>query len=162
MPARDSTDCREQLAKLMRDANAQLAVLEGLLVQEYALLESRDVENLESAGAERQRCIGQILHIEDERRALCRATGRSEDSGGLQSLLTWCDPTGLLMPVMQEYRERTQRCRDQNDRNGMLVNDRLQRGSAAPNAPGGSAAKGSTYGFGSDKSSHGHKLTTRA
>ena len=161
MHSRDSTDCREQLATLMRDANAQLAALEGLLVQEYALLQSRDVENLEKAGTERQECIGQILRIEDERRALCRAVGRSEDSAGLHSLLAWCDPNGLLMPVMQEYRERTQRCRDQNDRNGILVNDRLRRGSSAPNAPGGSAPEGSTYGSGLGQS-YGHKLTTRA
>ena len=33
----------------------------------------------------------------------------------------------LLMPAMQEYRERAQRCRQQNDRNGQLVNSRLQR-----------------------------------
>src|SRR5262245_13662714 len=148
----DSTDCREQLATLMGEVNAQLAALEGVLVQEYALLQSRDVEILETAGAARQECIGQILRIEDERRALCRAAGRSDDPAGLHSLLAWCDPTGLLMPAMQEYRERTQRCREQNDRNGILVNGRLRAG----------AQEGRAYGPVRDHSGYAHKLTTRA
>ena len=51
---------------------------------------------------------------------------------------------------MQEYRERTQRCRDQNDRNGILVNGRLQQ-------------EARTHGPGSDEGGgYGRKLTTRA
>ena len=151
MPSHDPTHCREQLATLMAEQNAQLAALESLLTQEYELLQARDAEGLEKAGTARQQCIGHILRIEDERRALCRATGRSEDTAGLHSLLAWCDPTGLLMPAMQEYRERTQRCREQNDRNGILVNGRLQQEARR------------TYGPGSDESGgYGRKLTTRA
>ena len=126
MSSPDPTLCRDQLATLMAGQNAQLAALESLLAQEFALLQARDAEGLENAGSARQQCIGHILRIEDERRALCRATGRSDDAAGLHDLLAWCDPTGLLMPAMQEYRERTQRCREQNDRNGMLVNSRLK------------------------------------
>ena len=51
---------------------------------------------------------------------------------------------------MQEYRERTQRCREHNDRNGILLNGRLQQQSR-------------TYGPGSDESGgYGRKITTRA
>jgi len=150
MPSFDPTHCREQLATLMAGLNAQLAALEGLLTQEYALLQTRDAEGLEKAGTARQECLGHILRIEDERRALCRATGRTDDPAGLHSLLSWCDPTGLLVPAMQEYRDRTQRCRDQNDRNGFLVNGRLQQDAR-------------TYGPGSDESGgYGGKVTTRA
>jgi flagellar biosynthesis protein FlgN len=150
MPSLDPTQCREQLATLMAEQNAQLAALEGLLTQEYTLLQTRDAEGLEQAGAARQQCLGHILRIEDERRALCRATGREDDTAGLHGLLAWCDPTGLLVPAMQEYRERTQRCREQNDRNGILVNGRLQQDAR-------------TYGPGSDEGGgYGAKLTTRA
>jgi flagellar biosynthesis/type III secretory pathway chaperone len=150
MPSHDPAHCREQIATLMAEQNARLATLEGLLVQEFALLQTRDAEGLEAAGTARQQCIGHILRIEDERRALCRATGRSDDPAGLHSLLAWCDPTGLLMPAMQEYRERTQRCREQNDRNGLLVNGRLQQDAR-------------TYGPGNDEvGGYGRKLTTRA
>jgi len=150
MPSHDPTLCREQLATLMAEQNAHLAALETLLTQEYELLQARDAEGLEKAGTARQQCIGHILRIEDERRALCRATGRSDDTPGLHSLLAWCDPTGLLMPAMQEYLERTQRCRELNDRNGILVNGRLQQ-------------EARTYGPGSDESGgYGRKLTTRA
>jgi flagellar biosynthesis protein FlgN len=150
MPSLDPTLCREQLATLMAAQNAHLAELETLLTQEYDLLQRRDPEGLEKAGAARQQCLAHILRIEDERRALCRATGRNEDTDGLHSLLTWCDPAGLLVRAMQEYRDRTQRCREQNDRNGILVNGRLQQDAR-------------TYGPGSDESAgYGGKLTTRA
>ncbi len=150
MPSHDPTLCREQLATLMAAQNAHLAALEALLMQEYELLQSRDAEGLENAGTARQQCLGHIVRIEDERRALCRATGRSEDTAGLHSLLAWCDPTGLLVPAMQEYGERTRRCREQNDRNGILVNGRLQQ-------------EPRTYGPGSDDSGgYSRKLTTRA
>ena len=146
----DPTHCREQLAALMAGQNAQLAALESLLTQEYELLQSRNAEGLEAAGTARQQCIGHILRIEDERRELCRATGRGDDPAGLHSLLAWCDPTGLLVPAMQEYRDRTQRCRERNDRNGILVNGRLQQ-------------EARTYGPGGDDSGgYARKLTTRA
>jgi flagellar biosynthesis protein FlgN len=163
MPSLDPMHCREQLASLMAGQNAQLAALEDLLAQEYELLQSRDVEGLEKAGAARQKCIGQILRIEDERRALCRATGRSDDAAGLHNLLDWCDPTGLLVPAMQEYRERTRRGRELNDRNGMLVNARLQRVAGRLNVLDGRAQEGRTYGPGGDAShSHGRMFITRA
>ena len=150
MASLDPKHCREQLATLMAAQNAQLAALESLLTHEYQLLQTRNAEGLEQAGTARQQCIGHILRIEDERRALCRATGRSDDPAGLHSLLAWCDPTGLLLPAMREYRERTRLCREQNDRNGMLVNGRLQQ-------------EGRTYGPGSDESGgYGRKLATRA
>jgi len=152
MSSRDSTDCREQLATLMAEQNAQLAALERLLTQEYTLLHTRDAEGLETAGTARQQCISHILRIEDERRALCRAEGRNDDVAGLHDLLAWCDPSGLLMPAMQEYRERTQRCREQNDRNGILVNGRLH----------GDAQQAGTYGPGRDQGGYGQKFTTRA
>jgi hypothetical protein len=139
----------------MAAENAQLATLETLLLQEYALLQAGNVEGLETTGTARQHCIGHIMRVEDERRALCRATGRGDDTAGLHSLLAWCDPTGLLMPAMQEYRDRALRCREQNDRNGMLVNSRLQRV--------GGILEGRTYGPGSDDGrGYGRKLTTRA
>jgi len=156
MPSHDPAHYREQLATLLAEQNARLAALEGLLAQEYTLLQARDAEGLENAGTARQQCIGHIARIEDERRALCRATGRGDDAAGLHSLLTWCDPTGQLMPVMQEYRERTRRCREQNDRNGILVNGRL-------NELEGGNQEGRIYGPGSDQGrSYGRKLTTRA
>jgi len=142
----------------MAEQNTLLATLEGLLTHEHGLLQTRDAEGLENAGTARQQCIGSILRIEDDRRALCRANLRSDDPAGLHSLLAWCDPTGTLLPAMQEYRDRTLRCREQNDRNGILVNARLQRASGMTNA-----LAGGTYGPGSDPSrGYGRKLTTRA
>lgn len=149
MPAHDPARCRDQLALLMAEQNVHLAALESLLVHEYTLLQSRDAEGLEQAGTARQHCVGHILRIEDERSALCRATGRGEDPSGLQGLLAWCDPAGSLVAAMREYVERTRRCREQNDRNGQLVNARLQQESRA-------------YGAGSVESGSGRQFSTRA
>ena len=155
MPSQDPAHCREQLATLVAEANYLLTTLEGLLTQEHGLLQARDADALENAGTARQQCVGHILRNEDERRALCRDHGRGDDAAGLHSLLAWCDPTGLLWPAMQEYRERTQRCREQNDRNGILVNGRLQSDRAA--------VDGRTYGPGSDPGQgYGRKFSTRA
>jgi flagellar biosynthesis/type III secretory pathway chaperone len=163
MPSHDPTHCREQLATLMAEENALLAALEGLLAHEHGLLQSRDAEGLENAVTARQHCIARILHTEEERRALCRATGRGEDTAGLHGLLAWCDPTGLLVPAMQEYRERTLRCREQNDRNGKLVNSRLQGVAGILNALERSDGDGRTYGPGGGEiRGYGGKLTTRA
>jgi len=150
MASHDPTLCREQLATLVTEQNTHLAALEALLTQEHGLLQARDPEGLEKAGAARQQCVAHILRIEDERRALCRDAGHADDTSGLHSLLAWCDPTGLLLPAMQEYRERTQRCRELNDRNGFLVNGRLQQ-------------EARTYGPDSNETGgYGPKLTTRA
>ena len=150
MPTHDPTLCREQLATLMAAQNVHLAALENLLTQEYDLLQARDAESLEKAATARQQCITDILRIEDERGALCRAAGRDADDAGLQSLLAWCDPNRLLAPAVREYLERTQRCRELNDRNGLLVNGRLQQ-------------QDRTYGPGSGESGgYGRKFTTRA
>jgi flagellar biosynthesis/type III secretory pathway chaperone len=158
MPSHDHNHCREQLATLLAEENAQLASLEGLLTQEHALLEGHDMERLDEVATARQQCIGHLLRIEDDRRALCRATGRSDDTNGLRSLLAWCDPMELLLPAMREYRERTQRCREQNERNGLLVNGRLQRNLSPSNV-----RDGGTYGPGSDdRGGYGRKLVTRA
>lgn len=146
----DPVQCRSRLATLMTEENAQLATLESLLTQEYELLQARDAEGLEKAGMARQLCIAHILRIEDERRALCHAVAAGDDAAGLGNLLAWCDPTGLLVPAMQEYRDRSRRCREHNDRNGFLVNGRLQQ-------------EGRTYGPGGDQDrGYGSTLTTRA
>ena len=99
----------------------------------------------------------------DHRPRLAGRLPRHDDPAGLHSLLAWCDPAGLLLPAMQEFRERTQRCREQNDRNGMLVNARLQGVSRTLNVLDRGAQEGQTYGPGSDNTpGHGRVVATRA
>ena len=163
MTSQDPTHCRERFATLLAGQNARLAALEDLLKQEYALLEAQDVEGLEKAGSARKQCVDDILRFDDERRALAHGTGRGDDSAGLHSLLAWCDPAGQLWSAMQEYRERTQRCREQNDRNGFLVIGRMQRAAGKLNVLNTGTSDANTYGPGSGKNpGYGSKLTTRA
>jgi flagellar biosynthesis protein FlgN len=127
MSAVDPGHCRESLQKLLADEAAALTTLETLLAREHELLVANDVDNLERAGAARQECVGVLVRIEDERRALCRMLGKDSDAKGLASLMTWCDPSGTLSRFWSDCAKLAQHCRELNDRNGILVGARLQR-----------------------------------
>ena len=64
---------------------------------------------------------------------------------------------------MQEFRERTQRCREQNDRNGILVNARLQGVSRTLNVLDRGARKARLTGRAVTRASgYGRVVSTRA
>jgi flagellar biosynthesis protein FlgN len=143
----DSGLCRESLATLLSQEVSSLTELGALLEREHALLVANDVEALEKAMQERQIVIGRLLQIEDERRSLCRAHGRSADVTGLEQLLKWCDPRGTLEVRMSDCAKGALRCRDLNDRNGALVTARMKRVEGLLGALTGQRAETpSTYG----------------
>lgn len=122
----DPALCRERMAKLMRDESRGLAQLGEFLEHEHGLLVAGDVANLRAAIDERQRCVGRISLIDDERRALCQALNLSLDAQGLEKLLRWCDPQRTLSSHWAECAVAAERCRVLNDRNGALVTTQLQ------------------------------------
>jgi flagellar biosynthesis/type III secretory pathway chaperone len=91
------------------------------------LLVANDVDALEKAMQNRQIVVGRLLNIEEERRSLCRAHGRSADAAGVQQLLAWCDPRGSLREKVSESTKGAIRCRTLNDKNGALVMARMKR-----------------------------------
>lgn len=123
----DPALCRESLAALLNQEGSCLDELAGLLEREHALLVANDVDTLEKAMQERQIVVGRLLQIEDERRCLCRAHGRTADVTGLQQLLGWCDPRGTLKSQMANSAQGAIRCRTLNDKNGALVIARMKR-----------------------------------
>jgi flagellar biosynthesis protein FlgN len=123
----DANLCRDQLARLMNDETRLLAQLEALLDNEHSFLNSNDIDGLEQAGAARQSCMIELVRVEDERRSLCRMTGKSADVHGLEQLIKWCDPQGTLTSHWQRCADHATRCRDRNDRNGRIVTARLKR-----------------------------------
>lgn len=123
----DPSVCREHLAKLIDEETNALTRLEGLLDQEHEHLLANDVEALERTGEARQACVGDLVRVDDDRRALCRMLNLPIDRVGLERMLKWCDPTASLQTRITECAERAQRCRGFNDRNGALVTARLKR-----------------------------------
>jgi flagellar biosynthesis/type III secretory pathway chaperone len=123
----DPSVCREHLAKLIDEENNALTRLEGLLDQEHEYLLANDIEALERAGEARQVCIGDLIRVDDDRRALCRMLNLPTDHGGLERMLKWCDPTASLQARIAKCAERAGQCRNLNDRNGALVSARLKR-----------------------------------
>jgi flagella synthesis protein FlgN len=121
----EKSECRERLARLIHDESRALNELAALLDREHSYLEANDVASLEGAARERQRCVGRIIRVDEERRALCRDMGRSPDLEGLEELVRWCDPNGILSGGWGECSAAADRCRRLNDRNGALVAARL-------------------------------------
>ena len=122
----DPAQCRERMSKLIAEESSGLAQLGDLLEHEHGLLAVGDVANLSVAINERQRCVGRIARIDEERRAICRALNLSLDAKGLEDLLRWCDPNGTLASRWAECAAAATRCRVLNDRNGALVSTQLQ------------------------------------
>jgi flagellar biosynthesis/type III secretory pathway chaperone len=119
--------CRESLATLLTQEVSLLDELAGLLAREHALLVANDVDSLDQAMQDRQIVVGRLLQIEEERRALCRAHGKSGDVTGVQQLLAWCDPRGTLKTHLANSTQGAIRCRALNDKNGALVLARMRR-----------------------------------
>ncbi len=142
----DPTQVREKLGNLIKDENVALTELSTLLDREHGFLEANDVTSLESATRERQRCVARIFRVDEERRALCRDMGRDVDLKGLEDLLRWCDPRGLLADSWAQCSEAAARCRNLNDRNGALVAARLKHVQARLGTLISSRRDASTYG----------------
>lgn len=138
--------CREHLTTLLREESELLAQLEDLLAKESHVLETSDVEALEATTRARQERMGALARIEEQRRSLCALHGYSADRTGLEALMAWCDSEGKLLSRLRECAERAVRCRDLNDRNGIVVAARLKRVEGMLDALTGRPTRSDTYG----------------
>lgn len=138
--------CREHLGTLLREEAALLGELEELLARESGILQTSDIPALEATTRARQERVGALASIEEQRRSLCAMHGYSADRSGLESLIAWCDADGTLLPRLRECAERAVRCRDLNDRNGIVVAARLKRVEGMLGALTGRPARSDTYG----------------
>jgi len=142
----DPVVCRDTLDKLIAEESSTLDQLSQLLDREHEFLVANDVDALERAGHARQTCIGTLMRIEDDRKALCRALNVPTDNSGLDRILAWCDPTKQLRRRWKELGERADRCRSANDRNGALVTARMSRVQGLLDIVTGRAGQPKTYG----------------
>lgn len=142
----DPEVCREHLATLLREESQLLGDLEALLAEESRVLETSNIQVLETTTRARQERMGALARIEEQRRSLCAAHGFSADRAGLEGLMTWCDSEGRLLSRLRECAERAVRCRDLNDRNGIVVAARLKRVEGMLDTLTGRPARSDTYG----------------
>lgn len=138
--------CRDHLATLFREESELLAQLEELLARESRVLETSDIQSLEATTRARQERMGALAGIEEQRRSLCALHGFSADRAGLEGLMGWCDGEGKLLSRLRECAERAVRCRDLNDRNGIVVAARLKRVEGMLDALTGRPTRSDTYG----------------
>ena len=137
---------RETLGRLLDDENRSLQDFESLLEREHSALSTRDLDALEKLADTRQDNVIRLLKIEDERRGLCGMLGFEADLAGLARLIASCDPRGTLAPAYRECAERAHRCRDLNDRNGVLVGIQMKRVEGMLGALSGAASEPRAYG----------------
>ena len=123
----DAGACREALEALISEETSSLDELAALLAAEHGLLVANDVDALGAAMQKRQLTVGRLLTIDSERRAICRAHGRTADTQGLEQLMGWCDPQGSLLSRWEKCASSATHCREMNDRNGALVTARMRR-----------------------------------
>jgi len=142
----EAQTCREALASLIDQEVSALTELAGLLDREHGLLVANDVNTLEGVMNERQETVGRLLRAEDERRSLCRMHGRDSDAAGIENLMAWCDPQGSLKSKWADCAKGAARCRELNDRNGILVNARMKRVETLLGALTGGNQDAQTYG----------------
>lgn len=142
----DPVVCREHLATLLREESQFLADLEALLEQESRIIETSDIKILETTTRARQERMGALARIEEQRRSLCAAHGFSADRAGLEGLMAWCDGEGRLLSRLRNCAERAVRCRDLNDRNGIVVAARLKRVEGMLDTLTGRPTRSDTYG----------------
>lgn len=142
----DANLCRDHLKNVLVEENGLLAKLETLLDQEHAHIVANDVDALDRTGRTRQACMGDLVRLEGERQSLCRMSGRAANREGLEQLLRWCDPAGTLIDHWKECAERATRCRQLNDRNGLIVAARIKRVEGMLNIISGNTQAPVTYG----------------
>ena len=142
----DAGLCREHLAELLGEEIVLLTELQQLLEEERDNIGSAEPEALQRTTRARQERLGALARIEEQRRALCTMHGETADRAGLERLRSWCDPAGELSSRLAECLGRAVRCRDLNDRNGIMVAARMKRVSELLQALTGRVTRAATYG----------------
>ena len=142
----DATLCREHVAELLREELELLAQLHKLLEEERQVIASGDLKRLQRSTELRQTRVAALADAEQQRRSLCTLHGQTDDAAGLERLIRWCDPQGVLAPLLVESRERALKCRDMNNRNAVLVAAHLKRVDQRLRALRGRTDLAATYG----------------
>jgi flagellar biosynthesis/type III secretory pathway chaperone len=142
----DPALCRDHLGELLGEEIVLLTELQQLLEEERDTLGTGEPEALQRTTAARQERLGALARIEEQRRSLCSLHGESPDRAGLERLRQWCDPAGDLTAKLSECLGLAMRCRDLNDRNGLMVAARMKRVAELLQTLTGRAARAATYG----------------
>jgi flagellar biosynthesis/type III secretory pathway chaperone len=142
----DASLTRDTLARLLGEENAALGEFQVLLDKEHGALKSRDIDALEALAEARQASVVKLLKVEEERRSLCSMLGFDTDLTGLAKLVAWCDPAGSLLKRYEECASHARKCRELNDRNGVLVGAQIKRVEGLLGAMTGASAEPRGYG----------------
>ena len=140
-------EIRRHLQRVLADEARLLAQLEQILTAEAAVVGGSDATAIEHIGAARHRCIASLTGLDAERVSTCRMLAYAPGREGFERLLGWCDPSAALHERWRQNLQLAHRCKDLNDRNGLVVSLKLgqvQKRLAA--LRGGSA--GALYGRG--------------
>lgn len=120
-------DARAHIERILAEESRLLASLERLLHHETEILRGNDVEAIERIGSERHQCIDALTRLDEERTAICRLHDGGTGLQGFGRVIEWCDPGRELHARWQGNLDIARRCKNMNDRNGVVVTARLNR-----------------------------------
>lgn len=120
-----AADVRTHTGRVLNDEAQLLLQLETLLQKETAIVRGDDADAIAAIGASRHDCIAALTRLEAERSASCRMLSFGEGGAAFDKLLTWCDQDGELRRRWRANLDLARRCKQLNERNGILVNAQL-------------------------------------
>lgn len=120
-----TADVRSHAGRILNEESQLLLQLEKLLQSETAIVRGDDVDAIAGIGARRHDCIAALTRLDAERTASCRMLSFGEGAAAFNKLLQWCDDSGELRKRWQANLQLARRCKDINERNGILVNAQL-------------------------------------
>jgi flagellar biosynthesis/type III secretory pathway chaperone len=121
----DAARIRAHMDKVLQEEARLLGELDSLLERESAVVRGEDAAAIEGIGTARQGCVERLAGLDAERTGTCRMLSFGSGREGITALYAWCDPAGTLLAQWQSNLRAARRCKDQNDRNGAVVNLRM-------------------------------------
>ena len=111
---------REQLEHLLKREAECVEALALTLVQEYETLKRHDADNLDKVVGLKEQQLNEMNTLAAERAALLQQAGFSADKSGFTTALE-ADTTGTLRSLWQNVEEGLEKCQQQNQLNGKLL-----------------------------------------
>ncbi|QOC21232.1 flagellar protein FlgN [Wenzhouxiangella sp. AB-CW3] len=122
---RGPQQCARELAELFSGQHECAVALLEALEHEREALTSGDAAALETATIEKNALVERMEGLDRRQQQLLRSlpSGTSPDS--MSQVLSWCDEDGSLARTHEQAAQRIIQCQQANQRNGLIVQQRL-------------------------------------
>lgn len=131
------------------------------LEDERKALEKQDMDALRSAVEKKGKCVNELRTMENERAALCSASGFEAGLDQMVQMLEWCDESSIIANCWQHLMDIATECNSLNVTNGAIIRGRKQQIDTSIAVIRGGQPTMTTYNR-SGTEPHGHNLRSIA